>query len=242
MTTKTLVFDIWADYAHFKKYFTTTSPLTFSIPPKTVIYGILGAIIGLEKDEYLEYFQNECKVGIQILNPIKKVRIGLNLIDTKKAKGIGWNRIEQRTQIRTEFLKDPKYRLYIAHDNLKIYEALKKYIQTHKSVFTVSLGLSECLANFRYVGEEEVERIQGNDEFVEVVTSFRIDDGNVKKGDINFDESGKEYFLDKVAIEMKPDREVVDYGQVLFERSGKGIKLRPQYYYRISSGENILFI
>lgn len=69
---KLLCFDIWADYAHFKKYYTTTSPLTFSIPPKTSIYGIIGAILGMGKNEYLYYFQpGMCQIGIQIMKPIK---------------------------------------------------------------------------------------------------------------------------------------------------------------------------
>lgn len=46
---KVLAFDIWADYAHFRKFYTTTSPLTFSFPPPPTIAGILGAIYGTEK-------------------------------------------------------------------------------------------------------------------------------------------------------------------------------------------------
>ncbi|MFB3896899.1 MAG: CRISPR-associated protein Cas5, partial [bacterium] len=30
---KILVFDIWGDLGHFRKFYTTTSPLSFSFPP-----------------------------------------------------------------------------------------------------------------------------------------------------------------------------------------------------------------
>ena len=43
---KCLVFDIKGDYGHFKKYYTTSSPLTFSIPPRTTVSGMIGALIG----------------------------------------------------------------------------------------------------------------------------------------------------------------------------------------------------
>src|SRR6056297_2513109 len=120
---KLLVFDIWADYAHFKKYYTTTSPLSFSIPPKTTLYGIVGAILGLDKKEYLNYFQQgRAKIGIEIKRPIKKTRISLNLIDTKKARLM--SRIDTRTQIKTEFLKDVKYRIYFYHQDIELYEKL----------------------------------------------------------------------------------------------------------------------
>lgn len=235
-----LVFDIWADYAHFKKYYTTTSPLSFAIPPKTTLYGLIGAIIGLDKKEYLKYFQeNKCKIGIQIKESIKKTRINLNLIDTKKAKLM--SRIDTRTQIKTEFLKDVKYRIYFSHQDEEIYMKLKKYLIEHKSVYTVSLGLSENLANFRFVGEYEIDKAIDNQDWVELITVLKIDNNVLKKGDVDFKQD-REYFSDKVAIEMKETREVTDYGQVLFERNGKSIKAKPKEYYKLSSGEICMLI
>lgn len=51
-----LVFDIWGDYGHFSRFYTTTSPLTFSFPPPPTIARILGAIYGAGKNEYLNMF------------------------------------------------------------------------------------------------------------------------------------------------------------------------------------------
>ena len=45
-----LIFDIQGEYGHFRKYNTTTSPLTYSIPTSTAIAGILGAILGMERE------------------------------------------------------------------------------------------------------------------------------------------------------------------------------------------------
>ena len=233
---KVLVFDVWADYAHFRKYYTTTSPLTFSIPPKTSIYGLISAIIGLDKSEYLDYFQSgKCKVGIQVKKPIKKTRINFNLINTKKA--IMMSMIKNRTQIKTEFLKDVKYRFYIHHSNTEIYDRLKNYLEEHKCVYSISLGLSENLANYEYIGEYNVKEVINNQEWVEMVTALRLDENNLKKGDIDFEEEGKEYFSDKVAIEMKPDREVTDYGQLVFERNGQTIRAKPRKYYQLENGD-----
>ena len=46
---KVLVFDIYGDLAHFRKFYTTSSPLTFPFPPPSTIKGMLGAIIGVDK-------------------------------------------------------------------------------------------------------------------------------------------------------------------------------------------------
>lgn len=237
---KILVFDIWADYAHFKKYYTTTSPLTFAIPPKTTLYGVIGAILGLDKEEYLNYFQQgKCQIGVEIKKPIKKTRINLNLIDTKKAKLM--SRIDTRTQIKTEYLKDVKYRIYFQHQNDEIYDKLKKYLKEHKSVYSISLGLSENLANFEFVGEYEVDKIDGNEDWVDLTTVLRIDD-DLTKGDIDFSQGDREYYSDKVALEMKPDREVIDYGQIVFEGEGKSIKAKPKEYYELENGEKCFLL
>lgn len=231
---KLLCFDIWADYAHFKKYYTTTSPLTFSIPPKTSIYGILGAILGLDKNDYLNYFPaGKCKIGIQIKKPIKKTRINLNLIDTKTAKMM--SRIKTRTQIKTEFLKDAEFRIYFFHQDTELYENLKKMMENHKTYYSISLGLSENLANFKYVGEYSFSKVSDNEEWVNISTALKIG-CFLSKGDIDFSEEGKEYFADKVAIEMKSDREVLEYAQLVYERNGQSIKARPKEYYKLENG------
>ncbi|SFL97182.1 type I-B CRISPR-associated protein Cas5b [Halanaerobium salsuginis] len=232
---KALVFDIWADYAHFKKYYTTTSPLTFSIPPKTTIYGIISAILGFAKEEYLNYFQEgQCKISVQIKKPIKKTRINLNLIDTKSANLMA--RIKNRTQIRTEYLKDVKYRIYFMHQNQELYSELKDKLKAHKSVYSISLGLSENLANFKYIKETEIKKITESS-WQEINTVLRIDTENIAKGDIDFSQSNREYFTDKIAVEMKSDRTVTDYAQVLFEKNGNNIRVNLNEYYRTSEDE-----
>ena len=237
---KALVFDIWADYAHFKKYYTTTSPLTFSIPPKTTLYGIVSAILGFSKEEYLEYFQEgQCKIAVQIKNPVKKTRINLNLIDTKKAALMA--QIETRTQIKTEFLKDAKYRIYFMHQNENLYNDLKEKLKNHKSVYSISLGLSENLANFKYIEEIELKKITENS-WQKINTVIRIDKENISKGDIDFSQSNREYFSDKIAVEMESDRTVTDYAQVLFERSGRSIKANVNQYYKDSNNNSLLFL
>ena len=100
-----LVFDVWGEYAHFRKYYTTTSPLTFSIPPRTALCGLIAGIIGLDKNEYLKHFtKDKADITVRIISPTKKVRIAENLIDTESIRT--FNKIKTRTQIRFEFLND----------------------------------------------------------------------------------------------------------------------------------------
>jgi len=240
---KILVFDIRGDFAHFKKYYTTSSPLTFSFPPPPTIAGILGAFYGTDKNynEHLKVFgNNKCRIALRILNPVKKLRMGINLLETKGTNlklPMSDKNLAPRTQIRTEFLKDPSFRIYIQHEDNQIFEGLCKNIMEHKSVYTVSLGLSELLAGFKYIGKFNFDEISTS-ETVELNTPITMNNLIPEAIEI---ESGKKYFKEKMPMEMTPERVVIRYDDVIFEPDAKTIKARIKTFCRIENGESIAF-
>jgi CRISPR-associated protein Cas5, Hmari subtype len=246
---KVLIFDVWGDYAHFRRFYTTTSPLTFPIPPRTALCGLIGAIIGLEKEnnEYLKCFTlDKAFIGLKIdeKHPLKKVMIAENLIHTKNAKGPGMNLITERTQINFEFLKDQKYRIYFNHTGEDIYQQLKENLISHKSVYTPCLGLSENIANFEFVGEFKVKS-EATEEYVQINSVLPAEKIAEKQG-INFNFEG-EYFSIRLPIELNLDRVVTKYSDIFFERTGKPVeaKLISPYWsidYNGGTNENFVFI
>lgn len=236
---RTLIFDIWGDFAHFKKFYTTSSPLTFSFPPPPTVKGILGAIIGCDKNDYLSVFsRDKCSIAIQILNPIKKIRLGLNHINTK---GNFWRPTkrgthEARTQIPCEFIKDPAYRIYVSHSDEEIFDALLKNLKNHKSFFTISLGLSELLADFRYIGTVEFEEIKGGEvEISSILPTTLILEG------IEFKE-GYRYFRERIPVDMDQDRVVRMYEDVLYEAQGKKIYAKIGNFWKGENGDCVIFL
>ena len=231
---KCLVFDIKGDYGHFKKYYTTSSPLTFSIPPRTTVSGMIGALIGLDKEEYLKYFSKEdAKIAIQINSPINKTRISYNLINTKTAKM--YSKIKDRTQVTFELLKNPSFRIYFSHSDINLYNKVKTFLEEGKNYYTLSMGLSEFISEFDYISEIDLKEINNN-EFDYIDTAINFNE-NLK---IDF-ESEKEYFKDTMPNEMDVNRVVTDYAKVLFETNGKPIKCNTHYYLG-SGGEKIVFL
>ncbi|MEM3334056.1 MAG: CRISPR-associated protein Cas5, partial [Thermoplasmata archaeon] len=108
---KVLVFDIWGDYAHFRKIETTTSPLTYFIPTRTALSGIISAILGLERDSYYElFFPENAQLAVRVLKSLKKVRININLIKTDEGFYLWDIRNNPRSPTPFEFVKDPNYR------------------------------------------------------------------------------------------------------------------------------------
>ena len=236
--SKIIIFDIWGDYAHFKKPYTTTSPLTYSIPSRTALTGIIGAIMGIRKDknnEDLNY--SKCNLSIRIMNPIKKTIINQNLINTKTAEKMSRMKSKGgRTQIRIENLKDVKYRIYVEIFSEKEHNDLLSRLKNHSPVFTPSLGISENLANFSFIEEVEYKKEMGDIKLHSVLNIEKIQPQNV------IFEEGKEYFVDTYSLEMQEDWEVLKYGEILIERKGQEIAVRNIEYIALSNGENIMWV
>ncbi len=230
---RVVVFDIWGDYAHFRKFFTTSSPLTFSFPPPPTIAGILGAIYGTNKDtnQYLRMFTPEhCFIALRIIHPIKKVRMGLNLIDTK----VGFQP-KRHTQIRTEFVKNPHYRIYFHHKHQEVLDHLTELLANHQTVYTLALGLSELLADFRLIGTFEAKKISP-DRPLDIVTAITED--NLAELKV---EPDKKYIKERLPIVMTPERVVEKYQEVIYETTGKTLKARVKTCFKLKSGEHITF-
>lgn len=235
---KVLVFDIWSEYGHFKKPYTTTSPLTFSIPSRTALTGIVGAILGIEKGKNnTELNYSKCNMSVRILSPIKKVVINQNLIITKTAKLMSRIKpIGGRTQIRFEKLKNPKYRIYIEIFHERLHNELKTSLVDHLAEYTPCMGLTEDIINFNFVGEYSYKEKRGEVSIDSVVSLEGIDADKLEF------EGEKEYFVDNYPLEMAEDREVLKYGEIIVERKGRGIKINDKDYIDIDNGEKILWL
>jgi CRISPR-associated protein Cas5h len=144
-----LIFDISSEYGHFRKYNTTTSPLSYSIPTRTAIAGVLGAILGMEREvadgvypdgafPVQEFFSKaNSDIAIQILNPVKKENVAMNLINTAGAKEHFYNLSRKngsaRTQIEFELVKNAKYRVFFAlNNNEKVFNEIATRIKMRK--------------------------------------------------------------------------------------------------------------
>lgn len=240
MERKFLIFDVFGDYAHFKKYYTTSSPLTFAIPPRTAIIGLISAIIGKAKEEYLEVMtKDKAEVAIRIINPIEKIRMGINLINTKDGHWVPVRRKnhEPRTQIRFEFLRNPKFRIYFSHCNSEIYNNLKEFLENHKSFYTPYLGISELICDFEFIEESEVEEKLDEKNFINVNTVVPLD--IVESFDL---EEGKSYYKEKIPTEMKPGRVVEEYREIIYEIMGKSIKCKIRNALRLKNGDIITLL
>jgi CRISPR-associated protein Cas5h len=230
---KALVFDLWGDYAHFRKIETTTSPLTYSFPTGTALSGLIAAIIGLERDSYYDLFNSEnASFALRILSPTKKIRINLNLIKTDEGFYLWDIKENPRAPAPFEFVKEPQYRIYCWLKDEKKFKELKNYLEKHQSVYTPYLGISELIADFRFVGEidAKAKEVEGEEEIHSVI---RRDKANV------IVEEGKRYALENMPLFMDKDRKVLEYGDMIFETNGKPLRVNHGLFYEIGE-ENVI--
>jgi len=162
---ETIIFDVFGDLALFRKFYTNTSILTYPFPPPTASIGIIGAILGIHKDD-LVYKLKDAEVAISIRSPIKKIRFSLNYINTK---GRNFTLKLGRTQIPTEFIKDPHYRIYVRNLNEPLRSDLVSLLKEHRSVFIPYLGISELFANFNFVDVRPSSDLEGEESVSTVV-------------------------------------------------------------------------
>lgn len=88
-----LSFDIAGKFAHFRKFHGNNTAMSYSLPPRTTIIGILAAITGKEKDSYYQSFSAEqLHVGIQIVSEIKKSFHRVNYLRIKSDSGFTFDK------------------------------------------------------------------------------------------------------------------------------------------------------
>jgi CRISPR-associated protein Cas5h len=249
---KFLAFDIYSDYGHFRKYYTTSSPLTYSIPPRTAIVGIISSIIGFGKKDNTgksnkDYFylmsEDVLISALQIINPIEKQYFGISLLDCK-VDGTRTNLFKDlskvnniqihSTQVNIELLKSPRYRLYISINDDKLYQKLKEYLLNNYTYYTPYMGIAFCILNFDFIGEYElIEKITNNLDYIDIFTV--IDSDNIL--DIQIEE-GRFYNKEKIAYLMDENRIVKKYKSYIFENNGKSIKIKLKELLKVSNVSN----
>ena len=152
---KGIQFEIEGNYAHFRKPETNNNPLSHDFITKTALIGMIGAVLGKERDEMRSLFprlSEDLLYGVQIINPVKKESWGFTMHKVKKMSDMAPKYME--------LLKFPKFQIAIALYNTheqtkKLFDEFTKSIKNNKSKYTPVLGLHNCPAKLTFLSEGE---------------------------------------------------------------------------------------
>ena len=245
-----IVFELSGEYGHFRKFNTTTSPLTYPIPTRTALTGLLGAVLGVERETgpgrfpahvvpVQELFsQANCDLTVQLIAPVRKVSMGFNLLDT----GNSFFEIRKsgRTQIEFELLKNPVFRVFVRLENSALFDQLAERLLNRNHHFTPYLGLSQFTATLQNASVTQgVVRLAttGYVPIQSVVNLSQLMD----KRPIEFDREAH-YYVETMPIELSRDRVVTRYGEVLVNADGGAVSVRAAEWFETPDFGNILFV
>lgn len=224
-----IVLDIAGEFAHFRKPSTTSPAQTFGLPPRTTIAGMLAGMLGLERDSYYELFSRDHSwVAVSLERPIRRLSIPINILTTTgtTASGArpGRHITKHRQQTVFETLCDPAYRIYVALNDETLMDRMEKWFSAGKSIYTLSLGLSEHLATFEYIGCFPVRSAEGQAEFRSAVPGEHVD--LIPANDAR-------YVTERSPAFMRSEQggRVADGSQtLLYDRNGGSIEVRNRTY------------
>jgi CRISPR-associated protein Cas5h len=236
---KVLCFRFFGDFGHFRPYYTTTSPVTYSLMPPTAIMGVIGTILGLEKDKYYKILQEAgTRIGVGIVSPVRKKNIGINLVNTK---GDYWiptskNASGPRTPTRYELLVNPEYLIFVTMSNMELLEDLATRIKQHKPCYSVSMGLAWLLADFVPVMFGEATEITHSPDLLEFASAVPISCLDPESG-IGIVE-GVRYCKERFVKSFGDDRKPLDYVDAIFSVSSEKARFRTSTAYKL---DNMIF-
>ena len=124
---------------------------THTIPTKTALYGLLGAILGRERDSYYEEF-SDLSIAIVPLH-IRRESIAQNHLSTESLPELGNTGIKapdhtkKSQRVPVEYLVNPEYKIYIDSENESLLSEIKETLSSKSYEYTPCLGTTECLAD-----------------------------------------------------------------------------------------------
>ena len=246
-----IVVDLRGAMAHFRAFYTNSSSLTYSFPPRTVITGLLAGIMGRPRDSYYEEFSREkCRIGLAIRSPFRKIMNTLNYLWAKSPSDFV-RRSGNPLQVQFEALVpcaqsagwgELVYRMFIWHSNLDILNEIRKRVEMKQFVYPPYMGISEFTAELEFIQEITGHNIQVVDSENCENFSTILNAAHIADRGLEFQSGELQYMKEVMPLEFKSDRSSRATGKFIFERNLNHIRARLTTPFIRAGGENIAFM
>jgi len=228
---KILEFELYGKFAHFKKFYSNASSLTYSVPPRTVLMGIVASVLEEKRDSYYNWLSKDnAGFGIQILSESRKGMYNTNYIGKNGTSPTS-------VEIVMPVNHNVRYMVYFYSTDEEKYELFKKRLIDENWGYGLYFGQRQfrAFAKFHkeYVGAEIVRK---ND--FDGLVSTCISENNII--DINF-EKEKQLLRERMPIDFNGSRESSNKSEIIYEKSGKPISGKFKEVFGISN-KNICFL
>lgn len=236
-----IIFEIKGKFAHFRKFYTNSSSLSYTVPPRTTIEGIIAAILGYERDSYYDLFSVEkLNLAVKKISSTKKIIQSLNYIKaTSSGEIINPN---THTQIPFEILTGNEgvaFRVYVNHIDSEIMHQFEDRIKNNKCFYTPYLGSAPFNCNINYIGRYEALEGSSND-YIDINTIIRqnlVVENGIKITGMNLNLVKEK--MPRDFYEGRNIKEVTDY---IFDEDGLPLNVKLNGSYYTVNNENIVLL
>ncbi len=244
-----LIFDLVGTFAHFRKYDTNSSSLSYTFPPRTVVTGIMAAMLGKKRDSYYDTFSSDkCKLAVSVVSPVRKQIHTVNYLFVKNTGDLNGSNKNGHTQIPIEIIfpvKDEiRYRVYFYHTDKNLMRDLEKRIE--HPFYPVYFGISEFIAEGHFLGYGKVHKIKPAGE-VYIHSVLNLNYVKERGLVIRSDNAPMRYISEMMPLEFDERRRLKSVARFVYEQTHKPVvaHLKADFYkveYNNGKEENILFM
>jgi CRISPR-associated protein Cas5h len=237
---KILCFKISGRFAHFRKFYTNASSLSYLIPPRTVMIGMLGSILKLPRDSYYDLFnEDDCKISAAISPTavIKKTTQSINMLHLDYYKKFlvsgktGFKSMHSPCKVELLISTPGNFIEYLAFvavpSGSSFFPELEKKLKQQDRGFGIYLGQRPFRAYAQYL------ETYSRDEILFPEEAGKLDSLCLRENVLEISENEDVHIvIEQMPIHMKqvadekklaPGRETTAVKRVLFERNGKTI-------------------
>ncbi len=248
--------DLEGKFAHFRKFYSNNTALSYFLPPRTTVIGMLAALLGKEKESYYEGLSSDkIRIGIKINSSLKKSFHRCNLLMIKGPNDFRGKAGIVQTPFELVSGKDikedlVKYRIYISYfkEGEKTFNEVKNSILNQSFHYNLSFGTANFtafVAKYRLFSSSEVKMVEDSVQLNEIHSAICSE--NIDK--INFSKA-QELVLDEELIpadfEKNNYRGLSKTKKILYSINCKPISVKLKTpFIRLQHGnqiENITFI
>ena len=250
-----LKIDIVGKFAHFRKFYSNSTALSFTLPPRTTVIGILAGMLGREKETYYEEFASDkIRISVALKSSIKKQIHRLNYLKVEGPSDFRGKKLHVQTPLEVvspkKFSKDSLiYSIYISYYEAgeQLFNELKEVITKKNFSYSLSLGTAFFLANVENIQlfpNETIEEKSASEEVVNFNSAINTD----KITSIKFDKNTvKDFFIEEEQMPAdfrgNKDRETVKFNKVLYIDGGKELPvIFSGNYFSVKTDSKILNI
>lgn len=238
---KVAVFEFSGRFAHFLRAEATANALTYPVPPRTVLLGVAGAILGLQKDTAQEILA-DANFGVAGAIPTrfwhkanmrKKLPAPLGFRVKRSEKGT--QKEEMNTRIPQEMLWKPRFKVFAALP-ASHHDAFAARLVARRWHFTPCLGLSELLADLKWLADEEATQLA--EAALEINSAVSLERAELDASTAY----SRNLAIQKLRMprDVSPHR-VFSHANYLLERDGKPIPAKTENAWQIGN-DRVIFL